>query len=64
MTERERLIELLNVDMSGCDGDYAEEMADYLIANGVIVQPCKVGETVYSFCDVFWCNASLCYSRF
>lgn len=47
MTERDRLIELLNTYMSGCDGDYAEELADYLIANGVIVPPCKVGDTAY-----------------
>ena len=47
MTDRDRLIKLLNVDMSGCEGDYAEEMADYLIKNGVIVPPCKVGDTVY-----------------
>ena len=47
MTDRNRLIELLNVDMSGCDGCYAEEMADYLIANGVICPPCKVGDTIY-----------------
>ena len=44
---RERLIELINTDMSGCDGDYAEEMADYFIENGVIVLPCKVGDTLY-----------------
>lgn len=47
MTDRDRLIKLLNVDMSGCEGDYAEEMADYLVKNGVIVPPCKVGDTVY-----------------
>lgn len=47
MTDRDRLIKLLNVDMSGCEGDYAEEMADYLIKNGVILPPCKVGDTVY-----------------
>lgn len=35
MKDREKLIDLLNVDMSGCNGDYAEEMADYLITNGV-----------------------------
>ena len=44
---RDRLVELLNVDMSGCEGDYAEEMADYLIANGVIVLPYKFGSKVY-----------------
>ena len=47
MTDRDRLIKLLNVDMSGCEGNYAEEMADYLIKNGVIVLPCKVGDKVY-----------------
>ena len=47
MTDRDRLIKLLNVDMSGCEGDYAEEMADHLIKNGVIVLPCKVGDKVY-----------------
>ena len=47
MTDRDRLIELLNVDMSGCDGDYAEEMTDYLIANGVICPPSKPGDIIY-----------------
>ena len=27
---------------------YAEDMAQYLMDNGVIVPPCKVGDTVYS----------------
>ena len=45
MTERERLIELLD--------HYIEELkpetlADYLLANGVIVPPCKVGDTIYT----------------
>ena len=30
-----------------------EYLADKLLQNGVIVPPCKVGDTVYSFCDVF-----------
>lgn len=38
---RERLIELLG------DYLYSEQIADHLIANGVIVPPCKVGDTVY-----------------
>ena len=29
-----------------------EQIADYLLANGVIVPPCKVGDTVYEFFDV------------
>lgn len=67
MTERERLIELINAAHIKCanidcaDDECCEyEMAttpemncrdllyvDYLLANGVIVPPCKVGDTVY-----------------
>ena len=43
---KDKLVKLFNVDMSGCEGNYAEEMADYLIANGVIVPPINVGDTV------------------
>ena len=58
MTDRDRLIELI----VECDKDNevldcfnerptkrqsAEIVADYLLANGVIVPPCKVGQTVY-----------------
>ena len=54
---RERLIELIinadtydsyecklcNKDDDACDCCYAEKLADKLLANGVIVPPCKVG---------------------
>lgn len=30
----------------------AELIADYLIQNGVLVPPCKVGDTVYAFCEM------------
>ena len=52
MTERERLIELiaeahdledLGIDFFDIDG----YIADHLLENGVIVPPCKVGDTVY-----------------
>jgi hypothetical protein len=54
MTDRDRLIELqieaykewsanTNHDIS-----VAEFVTDYLLANGVIVPPCKVGDTVYT----------------
>ena len=33
------LIELLNTDMSGFEGDFAEAMADILIENGVTIRP-------------------------
>ena len=51
MTDRDRLIELLKdtpmLDvLYGQDEDW-ESAADYLLANGVIVPPCKVGDTVY-----------------
>lgn len=51
MTDREKLIELLEHD--DCPifmvfGDNIEGLADYLIANGVTVSPCKVGDTVYA----------------
>lgn len=61
MTERDRLLELLDdygeCDLSLCDvcdgpmddclACKNEQLADYLIANGVIMLPCKVGNTIY-----------------
>lgn len=62
MTERERLIELLNKKQqcgvvyieNQMDSRYSEskeisndELADYLIENGVIVPAVRVGDTVY-----------------
>lgn len=67
MTERERLIELIehcschysppctsecyecnNVEMYDRE---IEHIADHLLANGVIVPPCKVGDVVYDYAD-------------
>lgn len=44
---RDRLIELLAE--SAMKGNYLnlQNVADHLLANGVIVPPCKVGDTVY-----------------
>lgn len=48
MTDRERLIELLRtVDNMRLMRKGFSECADYLLANGVIVPPCKVGDKVY-----------------
>ena len=57
MTERERLIELISqMQNSGykigtCQMDEIhcsnEELADYLLENGVITLPCKLYDTVY-----------------
>jgi hypothetical protein len=45
---RDRLVELLRVPIYPKAGaDPAEVVADYLLDNGVIVPPCKVGDTVY-----------------
>lgn len=55
MTERERLIELIHMGIEyargqmqdeGVDFAYAD-VADHLLANGVIVPPCKVGDMLY-----------------
>jgi hypothetical protein len=56
MTDRDRLIELLENTVYGNvetdDGFvgfevYCDRIADDLLENGVIVLPCKVGQTVY-----------------
>ena len=57
MSERERLVELLkknchceDEDCSNCNRNgicFTHREADYLIANGVIVLPVKIGQTVY-----------------
>lgn len=47
MTERERLIELIQKSVDGCARHWAEVVADYLLANGVVVLPCKVGDIMY-----------------
>lgn len=57
MSERERLIELLkqnchceDEDCSNCSSNgicFTHREADYLLENGVIVPPVKVGDTIY-----------------
>lgn len=48
MTMRERLIDMLaHVDDMRIMRCGFGECADYMLANGVIVPPCKVGDTVY-----------------
>lgn len=44
---RDRLVELIQNSINGCAKHWAEVIADYLLANGVIVPPCKVGDKVY-----------------
>lgn len=48
MTDRDRLIELLAKNYNCVNRNKClNEQADCLIANGVILPPCKVGQTVY-----------------
>ena len=53
MAERDRLKKLLNEAFIKSDDNYgmpsANQVTDYLVANGVVVLPCKVGDTVYQF---------------
>ena len=45
---RDRLIELLSTAPADFDGNRnVRTLAEHLLENGVIVPPCKVGETVY-----------------
>ena len=54
MTDRDRLIELITKaykewrNNTNFDVSISEFTADHLLANGVIVPPCKVGDTVYT----------------
>jgi hypothetical protein len=49
---RDRLIEILSKPIHPKEGvNLAEVIADYLLDNGVIVPPCKVGDTVYSIVE-------------
>ncbi len=45
MTERERLIKLFQEWEE--NKDKYDDVFDYLLLNGVIVPPCKIGDTVY-----------------
>lgn len=54
MTDRDRLADLID-RYFGVDAAYFDvdkyELADHLLSNGVIVPPCKVGETLYFLYD-------------
>ena len=43
---KDKLIELIQQSVNGCARNWAEVIAEYLLANGVIVPPCKVGDKV------------------
>lgn len=52
MTQKERLVELLkkipNADLFLDYDEFIDVTADILLSDGVIVPPCKVGDTVYN----------------
>lgn len=53
MTERDRLKKMLDEAFTKSDDNHgmpnSNQVTDYLVANGVVVLPCKVGDTVYQF---------------
>lgn len=55
MSERERLVELIKTTLFeniGKSVNLAKNIADYLLQNGVIVPPCKVGDIITALWDV------------
>ncbi len=47
MTQKERLVELIQNSVGGCARHWAETIANGLLANGVIVPPVNVGDEFY-----------------
>ena len=44
---RDKITEMIQNAVGGCAKHWAEVIADHLLANGIIVPPCKVGQTVH-----------------
>ena len=44
---RDRLIELIQDSVNGCARHWAEVIAGHLLENGVVILPCKAGDTLY-----------------
>jgi hypothetical protein len=56
---KDRLIGLIreakkNTKGANCDLEREMLFADYLLANGIIVPPCNVGDTVYYVHETYW----------
>ena len=47
MTDRERLVELIELSVPPSSSHWAEVIADELLADGWIRPPCKVGDVVW-----------------
>lgn len=69
--QRERLVELLNEATFGVNvhtladhlsRETIDRVAEYLMANNVVVLPCKVGDTVYyinEYSDIYLCKDTI-----
>lgn len=51
MTDREKLIELLRKSGASFENALPEEIADYLLANGVIVPMCYIWQPIWYICE-------------
>lgn len=70
---RERLIELIKdsnvLSTCGCHyndiGYCSKQLSDYLLQNGVVMLPCKVGDTVYCLCgDKIYEKTIACFVQY
>lgn len=62
MTDRERLIDLM-IEAKRTDPEtvsFTDYLADYLLEHGVIVPPCKVGDTIYQTDGVRIYTSTIC----
>lgn len=59
---KEKLVSLIQNSVGGCARHWAEVIADSLLAHGVIVPPCKVGDVVKAR-DVFYKVYSVAYQE-
>ena len=66
--QRERLIELLEAELGFSrymtDDERREKLADYLLANNVVVLPCNVNDVLYVIATKLPCYACKCCSDF
>lgn len=62
MNQREKLIELLDQNCGYIEEQLAENLADHLLANGVVVLPCRCGECEYYNSDKETCGRQVCMS--
>ena len=58
MEQREKLIEIIREFL--CKSEDGENIADHLLANGVVVLPCRCKDCYYndneSHDEIIWCN--------